>query len=85
MMCRLMCDVLINEILDSLEKMLNEILNPSFHYPVPGSKMVGSAELRKRKDENKTPIFRVRFTFKPSPLSESPEQATLHTPLAHLP
>ena len=54
MMCRLMCDVLINEILDSLEKMLNEILNPSFHYPVPGSKMVGSAELRKRKHENKT-------------------------------
>ena len=47
--------------------------------------MVGPAELRKRKDENKTPIFRVRFTFKSSPLSESLEQATLHTPLAHLP
>ena len=61
--------------------------------PVPGSEIVGSAELRKRKHENKTrgnwklklfptrPTFRLPFSFESSPLSESLEQ----TIFSHVP
>ena len=51
---------------------------PNNYYPVPDSKIVGSAELRKRKHEEKKtgrPTFRVPLTFASSPLSESLEQA----------
>ena len=54
----------------------------SFVFPVPGSEIVGSAELGKREHEKKKggnqpapPTFRVLFTFTSSPLSESLEQA----------
>ena len=53
--------------------------------PIPGSEIVGPAELRKRKHENKTggnfffpapPTLRVLFPFASSPLTESVEQAS---------
>ena len=49
--------------------------------PVPGSEIVGSAELRKRKHEKKNgpPTVRVPFSFASSPLSESLEQANQKT------
>ena len=57
----------------------------SFVFPVPGSDIVGSAELRKREHEKKNgwkptrpapPTFRVPFTFASSPPSDSLKQAS---------
>ena len=57
--------------------------------PVPGSEIVGPAELRKREHENKTggapPTFRVPFTFASSPLSESLATESQTFPLAKRP
>ena len=41
------------------------------------SEVIGSVELRKREYENKTPTFRLPFTFAFFPLSENLEQAKL--------
>ena len=53
----------------------------NYSRPVPGSEIVGSATLRKRKHEKKNkkknegPTFRVPLTFASSPLSENVEEA----------
>lgn len=54
----------------------------TYNSSVPGSEIVGTAELRKREEESKTggncpPTFRVPFSFVSSPLYQSLEQASL--------
>ena len=92
-----MCGHKIERQIDQCRALLNrirqrqEIFESNWTQPVPGSEIVGSAELKKREHENNNnnngkklflflsqPTFRVPFTFTSSPLSESLKQAKLN-------